>query len=200
MEIYLIRHTTPDVEKGTCYGQADLDVTASFHSEAELIRQFVPPDVKAIYSSPLQRCTKLARHLYADYPIRLCEELKEIDCGHWEMQLWDDIPQEQLRPWMDDLANVRTTGGESYTDLYDRVTKIFDQIHAQELPAVVVAHGGVIRSILSWVTGTPLLDSFKVFSFSYGCVIRLVKDDSGWRYDVLSNIPREKEMHKPSRY
>ena len=34
MEIYLVRHTTPDVAKGICYGQADIDVTATFLAEA----------------------------------------------------------------------------------------------------------------------------------------------------------------------
>ncbi|MES2894207.1 MAG: alpha-ribazole phosphatase [Bacteroidota bacterium] len=200
MEIYLVRHTTPAVEKGTCYGQADLDVTESFHSEAEIIKQVVPDTVKAVYASPLKRCTLLAEHLYSDYPIRLCEELKEIDCGDWEMRLWDDIPKEQLKPWMDDLANVPTLNGESYTDLYNRVSRMFDHIHQQELPAVIVAHGGVIRSILSHVTSTAVVDSFKLFSYSYGCVIRLVKNDGHWNMEVLSNIPREKEMHKPSKY
>ncbi|MDO9374636.1 MAG: alpha-ribazole phosphatase [Ferruginibacter sp.] len=200
MEIYLVRHTTPAVEKGTCYGQADLDVTDSFHSEAEIIKQVVPDTVKAVYASPLKRCTLLAEHLYNDYPIRLCEELKEIDCGDWEMRLWDDIPKEQLKPWMDDLANVPTLNGESYTDLYNRVSRMFDHIHQQELPAVIVAHGGVIRSILSHVTSTAVVDSFKLFSYSYGCVIRLVKNDGHWNMEVLSNIPREKEMHKPSKY
>lgn len=33
MDIYLIRHTTPDVPPGTCYGQSDVDVAASFMDE-----------------------------------------------------------------------------------------------------------------------------------------------------------------------
>jgi alpha-ribazole phosphatase len=200
MEIYLVRHTTPDVPKGTCYGQADLDVTETFYSEAEIIRQHLPTAVKAVYSSPLQRCRKLAEHLFENHPPKLHDELKEIDCGRWEMRLWDDIPKHELEPWMNDLANVRTTEGESYRDLFERVRRIFDEIHQQELPAVIVAHGGVIRSILTHITGTELIESFKVFSFSYGCVIRLVKETGGWRHEILSNIPREKETHKPSEF
>lgn len=200
MEIYLVRHTTPAVATGTCYGQADLDVTDSFHAEAEIIRQVIPQGIKLVYSSPLQRCRKLAEHLFNGYAVQLVDELMEIDCGEWEMRLWDEIPRDQLAPWMDNLANVPTRGGESYTDLYQRVSMAFDQIHCQELPTVIVAHGGVIRSILSHVTGTPVLDSFKVFSFSYGCVIRLVKDERGWQHEVLSNLPREREMHKPLKY
>ena len=37
MEIYLIRHTTPKIEKGICYGQADLNVADSFEEEINVI-------------------------------------------------------------------------------------------------------------------------------------------------------------------
>ncbi len=200
MEIYLVRHTTPDVAKGTCYGQADLDVTDSFHSEAAIIRQHLPAHVQAVYSSPLKRCKILAQHLFGAHTIQLYDELKEIDCGRWEMQLWDDIPREEIDPWMNDFVNVPTSEGESYTDLYQRVNRIFDHIHQQDLPAVIVAHGGVLRSILSYITGTALIDSFKVFSLHYSCVIKIVKAPQGWQHEILSNITQEKETHKPSNF
>ncbi|TAH03053.1 MAG: hypothetical protein EAZ16_08610 [Sphingobacteriales bacterium] len=38
----------------------------------------------------------------------------------------------------------------------------------QQQPAVIVTHGGVIRSILSFITNTQLADSFKVFKLHYG--------------------------------
>ena len=56
--------TTPAVDKGICYGQTDLDVTESFFEEAEMILRALPPGIVAVYSSPLQRCTRLARHLF----------------------------------------------------------------------------------------------------------------------------------------
>ena len=34
MAIFLIRHTTPLIEKGICYGQLNIDVTESFEAEA----------------------------------------------------------------------------------------------------------------------------------------------------------------------
>jgi alpha-ribazole phosphatase len=51
------------------------------------------------------------------------------------------------------------------------------------------------------MTGTPLIDSFKVFSLHYGCVIRIEASASGWAHTVLSNrAPAEKEQHKPSSF
>lgn len=200
MEIYLIRHTTPAVPRGVCYGQSDIDVTDSFMEEASVIQQHLPAAVLAVYSSPLQRCTKLAGHLFPQHGIQLHEDLMEINCGEWELKKWDDINKDDLDPWMNDLLNVRIPGGESYTDLYLRCVDSFQQLFRQEKPAAIIAHGGVIRSILSHITHTPLLDSFKVFSLYYGCVIKVFEQDGLLRHEVLSNIPHEKETHKPAGY
>lgn len=214
MEIYLVRHTTPGVDKGVCYGQADLDVTESFLSEAAIIQQHLPARVTAVYSSPLQRCKKLAEHLFAGHAVQLHDDLREINCGKWELQSWDDIPKDEIDPWMNDFVNVRIPGGESYTDVFERVAQCFNTIvtrhgakdGAATIPddekivsnAVIVAHGGVIRSILSYITQTPLVDSFKVFSLHYGCVIKIIYDNDQPRHEVLSNIAHEKETHKPT--
>jgi alpha-ribazole phosphatase len=198
MEIYLVRHTTPAVEKGICYGQSDLDVTESFLEEANIIRQHLPKNITAVYSSPLQRCKKLAAHLFPDHAVQLDAKLMEINCGMWEMKRWDDIPKEEIDPWMEDFLNVRIPGGESYVDLFERVSNSYNRIHQQPKPSVIVAHGGVIRSILSYITNTPLKDSFNVFSLHYGCVVKVIPREKEIFHEILSNIPHEKETHKPS--
>src|SRR5258706_8175453 len=83
-DIYLIRHTTPAVDKGICYGQTDLDVTESFMDEAAVIRQHLPPVFSSVHSSPLQRCSRLAAHLFPELPLTLHPQLMEIHCGEWE--------------------------------------------------------------------------------------------------------------------
>ena len=198
MEIYLVRHTAPAVEKGICYGQSDIDVTASFLSEAAIIQQHLPANIVAVYSSPLQRCSKLAAHLFPNHSIQLDDQLMEINCGMWEMKRWDDIPKEEIDLWMEDFVNVRIPGGESYADLLERVSNSFNEVHQQHRPSVIIAHGGVIRSILSHITGTQLKDSFSTFSLHYGCVVKITNKQNEFHHEVLSNIPHEKETHKPS--
>ena len=102
--IYLIRHTTPAVARGMCYGQTDLDVTESFHGEADLIRLHLPGDIGLVYSSPLKRCTLLAQELFPNRPLHLSAGLMEIHCGDWEMRAWDDLPPAEVNPWMADCA------------------------------------------------------------------------------------------------
>jgi alpha-ribazole phosphatase len=199
MEIYLIRHTAPDVAKGVCYGQADIGVKETFLSEAEIIQQCLPANIAAVYSSPLQRCRQLATHLFTGHAIQFQDELQEINCGEWELRRWDDIPKAEIDSWVNDFVNVRIPGGESYEDLYQRVIAAFIDIHQKQAPAVIVAHGGVLRSILSYITNTPLKDSFTAFSLHYGCVIKITHIDGVLQHEVLSNIVHEKETHKPSK-
>jgi len=198
MSIYLIRHTAPLIDKGTCYGQADIDVKQSFYDEAAIIKTVLPAGLNQVWSSPLQRCRKLAEHLFPDVVINFEHNLKEIDCGEWELLKWDDIPADVIDPWMNDFVNVRIPGGENYIDLHTRVVQSFEQIASGERPAVIVAHGGVLRSILAHITSTPLLDSFGAFALHYGCVIKLDNSEAGFTHEVLSNIPTPKEQHKPS--
>jgi len=201
--MYLIRHTTPAVAKGICYGQTDLDVTESFLEEAELIKRVLPYPIAQVYSSPLQRCSRLAQLLFPGGHLALMPELMELHCGSWEMQPWDGLPKDEIDPWMADFVNIRVPQGESYLDLHARVSRCFTAIAAAEAegPKAIVAHGGVLRSILAGITGTPLIDSFKVFSLHYGCVVRVYEKEGGSAYEVLLNqVPPEKEQHKPATY
>lgn len=200
MQIYLIRHTTPLIKKGVCYGQSDLDVTDSFLTEAELIREHVPENIINVYTSPLQRCSKLAAQLFPDKQLHTEPDLMEINCGSWELQHWDAIPSHEIDPWMNDFVNVPIPGGENYVKVFHRTVACFRKIAATGTSSAIVTHGGVIRSILSHLTNTALIDSFQAFRLHYGCVIRIDAGGEPLRHFVLHNPEGGKEQHKPSSY
>ena len=198
MEIYLIRHTTPKIEKGICYGQTDLDITETFTEEVANIIPHLPKDIQAIYCSPLQRCRKLAEALFPEQQVQLDNDLMELNCGDWEMQVWNDISKVEIQPWLDDFINITVPNGESYTTLHNRVVNRFQWILEQPKPAVIVAHGGVLRSILAFITNTPLRESFDVFTCHYGCVVKLVLLNNVYTHEMLYNVSLAgKEWHKP---
>ena len=199
MEVYLIRHTTPDIVKGTCYGQADIGTTDTFAAEATCLAQHIPPHIQTVYSSPLRRCRQLAEHLFPQKQINFDDRLQEIHCGEWEMQLWDDIEKAHLEHWMRDHLNQCMPGGESYVQLYERVRHFFDSLQPTH-PVAIVSHGGVIRSLLSYINNITLQDSFNAFSIRYGCVIKVETEANGWCHQVLHNPASEKEQHRPSYY
>lgn len=144
MGLTFLRHTTPDVAKGTCYGRTDLGLAATFEEELDALLGGLP-EVTRIVSSPLLRCQTLASRVGAaiGLDVRTLEGLTEMDFGRWEMVPWADIPRDQLDAWAADFMGARPHGGESVQMLRDRVESTI-----RELPSgtLVVTHSGVIRA------------------------------------------------------
>lgn len=169
MEIYLIRHTTPDVEKGTYYGQTDLALAASYEQDIRITRSKLPKDFGAIYSSPLTRCRTLARELKSSF-FQTDDRLKEMNLGDWEMKRWDEIDPGPLENWTNNFDVVGPPNGESFQQLSDRVIPFFQEIVDSDFATVaLVTHGGVIRSIINHLLEIPLKKSF-TYTLDYGSV------------------------------
>ena len=177
MEIYLVRHTETICEKGICYGQSDVAIAAPFDLVFEAIISQLPPEA-IIFSSPLQRCTLLAKYIH--HKIKTIsyqedERLKEMNFGDWEMQNWNDILPEQLNPWMEDFVNIPASNGESFTELHKRVDEFLSHQISKEInkPIIIVSHAGVIRSILCHYSELPLKDAFNN-KVDFGQVLKIV--------------------------
>ena len=204
--IYLIRHTTPDIEKGICYGQTNLDITPTFRDEfmeiTKKIHEFslknaknVRHSIEKIYTSPLLRCNKLAKSIVKniiqntedeDFGINFLEDarLMEMNFGDWEMKTWAHIHENDLNDWMNNFVTVKTPNGESFEGLSVRVQEFWNEILAlsnQEeninKNIAIVTHAGVIRAILALVLGFPLENAFRL-EINYGgiCVLKKSKD------------------------
>jgi alpha-ribazole phosphatase len=180
MTIFLLRHTTPDVAKGVCYGQTDVPVASTFVGEAADAAsrlRFCDCDVEraVVVSSPLQRCTRLAESLCA--PISNAyttdDRLKEMHFGDWEMQPWSAIEESALTAWMNDFVNVAAPAGESFQMLYDRSIAAMEEHEAQfggeTGGLVVIAHAGIIRAILAHALELPLRKAFSL-ELGYGSI------------------------------
>jgi alpha-ribazole phosphatase len=175
MEIYLIRHTTPDIEKGICYGQSDVPLLDTFEVEAERILQKLPKRAGIIYTSPLSRCTQLAEYLLKKIsaPIVKDDRLKEINFGEWEMKPWDDIDKPLLDKWMNDFVNSSAPAGESFTELASRVRAFSSDLAKRtQQKVILVTHAGVIRSLRCMAEGIPLNEAFSL-PCAYASVVKI---------------------------
>ncbi|QDH80779.1 alpha-ribazole phosphatase [Echinicola soli] len=175
MEIYLIRHTKPAIAKGTCYGQTDLHLADSFPEEANIIKTKLTGQITSIqvFSSPLLRCSTLAKALFPTVSITEDPRLMELDFGNWEMLAWDDIPKIEITPWMEDFVQVPCPGGESYRQLYDRCVAFITELKKQQIEkAIIITHAGPIRAIHAYFNNIALKDSFSL-KVDYGEVIKL---------------------------
>ena len=176
MDLYLIRHTTPAVLAGTCYGLTDLDVSPSFPSEAAALNAKIA-DIQSpiVFSSPLQRCLKLAAIITSPPKIQVDDRLKELNFGDWEMTPWSTIPLGAIDIWSESHVLQAPPNGESFQALQDRVMSCISEITADPTsgPAIVVAHAGVIRAILASVMGLPLYLAFKL-QIEYASVSKII--------------------------
>ena len=174
MKLSLIRHTSLAIEPGICYGQSDIDVAASFASEsASTQAKLANLDFNAVYSSPLQRCVKLAEALSLGETV-LENRLMELNFGDWELQAWDDMPRDLFDAWAHDYANIAPPNGETFSQLQLRCINFLDEMlakHADEHIAVI-SHGGTIRALLAHVLNMPLRGLFR-FTIDYGSVTQL---------------------------
>lgn len=168
MEIYFVRHTTPLVDKGVCYGQTDLKLASSFSSELNKIKEKLPITYDAVYSSPLMRCHHLASAL-TDKPVLKDDRLMEINFGDWEMRSWNNIPKPTLDNWMKNFVQVSPPHGEAMLELQTRVLEWWEEIKEVSFDKiVVVTHAGVIRVLNATFNNIPLDQSFKDFKIAYG--------------------------------
>jgi alpha-ribazole phosphatase len=173
MELYLIRHTSPEVEKGICYGQTDLALAQSFPEEAAKLKLLLPSSFTKIYSSPLLRCRQFASHLDSSGTVVTDPRLMELNFGAWEGKKWDDIPAKELDPWMKDFVHVAAPEGENFEMLYNRTEQFYKDLLKREAKRVaVVCHAGVIRAFLTIILEMPLRNAFKI-PVSYGSVTKL---------------------------
>ncbi len=172
MEVYLIRHTSVAVPKSICYGQTDVPLADTFLTEKEAVLKLLPDLTHAVvYSSPAQRCTQLAGCISDAYQIH--PHLQEIHFGNWEGRAWDEIPPEELNPWMENFVSVCPPNGESFQQLYTRSTQVLKQWqNTVSGPLILVTHAGVIRSLLCYSRQVPLQDAFQ-FAVDYGSVTKI---------------------------
>ncbi|MEP2024616.1 MAG: alpha-ribazole phosphatase [Reichenbachiella sp.] len=184
MEIYLIRHTTPKIAKGICYGQSDIELSASFEQDAKSVRELIDKPFDYIFSSPSKRCAKLADSF--DVNVQKEPRLMELNFGDWEMKKWKDVPQTKLTEWMENYVIKAPPKGETYNQLKIRVVEIFKGIISQNRSVTgIVTHAGPIRAILSHVLNLSLKDTFTL-KIDYGSVTKISLNEAVFSVDYIN--------------
>lgn len=153
MQLYLIRHPRPLCDAATCYGSTDVGVDP--REVAKELATLLPmlPAKRLIYTSPLQRCTALARPLATALTGIVIEDrrLVELDFGAWENRAWAGIPRTEIDAWAADPVYYRPGGGESVVQAAERVRSFLHSAREQETEsAIVVCHAGIIRLARAW--------------------------------------------------
>lgn len=80
--------------------------------------------------------------------------LADLNCGRWQGKRLQDVPPGDLTVWLTDPTRA-PHGGESITDLIQRVARWLDSLADSALPAAAVAHPAVIRAAIVHGLGLP---------------------------------------------
>lgn len=169
MALWALRHTTPDIPAGTCYGRLDIPLCARYPEELEQVRRDLgdrPWD--RVFCSPLQRCARLAGDL--GLQVKLEPSLMEMDFGEWEGRLWEEIPRSQMDRWGENWQTEGPPGGESFEDIKNRLKPFLESL-SPEGNTLIITHGGVIRCLLHLVR---FIDTRNLFDnpIPYGSLTR----------------------------
>jgi alpha-ribazole phosphatase len=163
VQVFLIRHPRPLIERGLCYGRLDVDCEDP-QPIAKRLRVCIPAGTPII-ASPLRRARRLAEAL--DPEARIDERLSEIDFGEWEGQPWDVIDRVLLDRWAADVLNFVPPGGESVARLQERVV---DFACSLRIPRVaIVSHAGVMRALVGHWRQLPASEWTQI-KFDFGNV------------------------------
>ena len=146
---------------------------------------FKHQEISAIYSSPLKRCALLCEDLShkLNLSVNFKDEFKEINFGAWEGVKWDDIPRSKIDEWNNNRLHFQFPMGESPSSFHERVIKawsnLIDSLQQAELNGniVLVAHAGVIRSILCHHLHIPFQHSTQL-SISYASISKLTVQEN----------------------
>lgn len=168
MDVYLVRHTTPNVKSSICYGQTDVGLANSFDDEMkQLNTKLAHLEDPLVFSSPLQRCLNLAQKTVKHFnftSLKTDERLLELNFGDWELKPWAEIPQGSLDEWSDEQVKEAPPNGESYFQLHQRAVEFLKDLeeYQQSKQVLVFTHAGVIRALVSEVLNKPLREASRV--------------------------------------
>ena len=156
MLVYLVRHPTPDIAPGLCYGRFDCPLHPQAQGEtAGLIAALADQRDAAIWCSPATRCRQPAALLATALggSVQIDPRLHELDFGDWEGQRWDDIPRESLDRWAAAPWSFAPPNGESGAALLARVRDVLRDLVAAGQDCVVLSHGGPLRLLAPLLRG-----------------------------------------------
>lgn len=170
MKIYLIRHGETDWNQaGLLQGQTDIALNAQgleqAREAAERLKE-VPFDIA--FCSPLIRAKRTAETIIGDRKINLTtdERLRELNFGPWEGVDIRTIKDAASQPFTNPGSYIPPEGAESFAQLYKRSGEFVDQVllplEGTYETVLVVAHGGVNRSILNPVLNIPVDDFWRM--------------------------------------
>lgn len=146
-------------------GWTDVPLDEQGERESQLISDRLRSiEIAAVYSSDLGRARRTAEIIASPHglDVRIDADLREINYGEWEGLEIDEIVrsygEDAISDWIEDPANFRIPGGETFGELRDRAIPAMSRIAAAHRgeTIVVVGHKSLNRVLICQWLGMDL--------------------------------------------
>ena len=175
----MVRHGETELNQKKCYyGHMDVGLSEKGVKQAKAIGAFFQNrSFDVVVSSPLIRAVKTAEYILGgrEQKIVVDERLSEQNFGIFEgftyEQLLERYPDE-FQSWNQDFSGYRIPGGESFSDVRDRIDNYLKELIGRDGTMLLVAHKGTLGHFLASSLGLPL-EGYWNFVFeqgSYSCI------------------------------
>ena len=208
-----VRHAPVRNDGGNIYGQSDIACDTSDREVFEAVSKILPRNA-VWYASNLMRTHQTAEAIWATGFPRPAAMIQEAAFAEQHLGQWQGMNRKAFvasRPvgshWFADI-NEPAPGGESFMDLYNRVSAAIARINAEVAgrDVIAVGHGGTIKAAVGLaLDGQP--DKGLAFDIDNCSVTRLdhfaSRDHSNWRLPMVNQQPwiadaAHNAMHQPA--
>lgn len=198
LEVYLIRHASvEDKWRGVCYGAMDVSLSSEGQQAsvelAPLVVSVIQP--KTLVHSGLKRTRFLVQAIADAMPgvTEVCEDarIRERHYGDWQGLSWDDAYQsdpENFHHLIEDPDGYFPPAGESTTQMQLRAVDWLEDLTAEQIPVVAVAHSGTIAALAGALLGLHARDWGPWMTKHLEIVKLLRKGDGEWivtRFEIM---------------
>jgi alpha-ribazole phosphatase len=197
--IQLIRNGLTAGNVGGRYiGHTDEELSAEGIEQIKQMKEdYKYPDVEAVFSSPLKRCTQTAKLIYPNCDPIIIDGFIEYNFGEFEGKSAEELESHPVFPdWLAGKKGVSPPFGESNEDFSQRIAqtmvKVIDGVIQSGITkTAIVTHGGVIMALLA-MFGLPEA-SMHEWLTPGGCGYTIRVTPSLWsqgrKFEVFAQIP-----------
>ena len=160
--LILVRHgETVGQSSIRYYGVTDVPLSEFGREQARQARSLIPGETfEAVWASSLCRAWESAQIIAPNHPVRIEFDFREIDFGRWEGLTREEIEAADpalYSDWQVKKPGFEFPDGERRSDFRRRIESGLARLRETGVSsALVVAHKGVVRTLLELACGQTL--------------------------------------------
>jgi len=154
-KIIIVRHGETEWNRDEIFrGRIDIGLNETGIRQAELLARYLRTrEIKAIYSSPLQRARHTAEIIaqYQPVTIEVTPGLIDLNYGEWQGWPHSEVIEKYpvvYRQWLNNPHQVTIPGGENLDAVRQRAMAVINGVVAQHQGAIVLTSHRVVNKVL----------------------------------------------------